>query len=432
MTATAATAPVADRRLGPYTVLAVAGLLAALVTGQAAFAAIAAPAAALVVVGLADRRPLTIELVSVDAPPRVLEGDRWCLRIELRWRGDAELDLLHTGVPGHVLVDAGGQVARATGGITLELDVAADQWGRHGLGHVEVRARRPRGMLRWDQRIELPGAVRVLPAASRLDELLRPRRARIAAGGHITSVRGPGTDFADLRPYVPGDRLRDISWTASARSESPWVVVHHPERTGTVLVLLDGFVEVGVPAGSLDRAARVVWSIARHHLEAGDRVGLLAIGSAPTWLSPVAGQRARWQVLDALLTVGTTLTGSASATRRRTTPQRRHTEPAASLGADAVVVGVSPLQSDAFVAEVLHHRRLGRSTVVVGVESVDLLPPSADELERAARRLWGLDTEVRCANLSRAGVPSVVVGDDPSPAIRLLASRPSRPSRRSA
>ena len=433
MTATAAAAgPVADRRLGPYTVLAVAGLLAALVTGQAAFAAIAAPAGALVVLGLTDRRPLTVELVSVDAPPRVLEGDRWCLRIGLRWSGDAELDLLHAGVPGHVLLEGAGRVVRAVGGVTIELEVAADRWGRHGLGHVEVRARRPRGMLRWDQRIPLPGAVRVLPAASRLDELLRPLRARVAAGGHVTPVRGPGTDFADLRPYVPGDRLRDVSWTASARSESPWVVVHHPERTGTVLVLLDGFVEVGAPAGSLDRAARVVWSIARHHLEAGDRVGLLAIGSAPTWLSPVAGRRARWQVLDALLAVGTTLTGSALPTRRRPSPRRRHTEPAASLGADAIVVGVSPLQSDAFVAEVLHHRRLGRSTVVVGVEAVDLLPPAVDEVERAARRLWALDTEVRCANLSRAGVSSVVVGDDPSPAIRLLASRPARPTRRPA
>ena len=423
--------PVADRRLGPYTVLAVAGLIAALVTGQPAFAAIAAPAGVLVVLAFADRRPIEIEVAAIESPARVLEGDRWSLRIELRWAGAADLDVLHTGLPGSSVGAGAGRTISSVGSATIEIDAVAERWGRHQLGSLEVRARRPRGMLRWDQRIELDGAVRVLPHAPRLDQLLQPTRPRVAAGGHLTSVRGSGTDFADLRPYVPGDRLRDISWTASARSESPWVVVHHPERTGTVVLLLDGFVEVGAPAGSLDRAARVVWSIARHHLAAGDRVGLVSTGSVPTWLSPVAGRRARWQVLDALLAVGSRVAGASDRTTWAPAGRRR-SEPAATLGADAVVVGVSPLQSDAFVAEVVHHRRLGRPTVVVGVRTDDLLPAPEDEVERAARRLWALDAEVRTANLSRAGIPSVVVGDDPSPAVRLLATRTSRHVRRSA
>ena len=436
-----ASGPAADRRLGPYTVLAVAGFVAALVTGQAAFAAIAAPAAVLVVVALSDRRPLHVDLHDVEAPARVLEGDHWQLRFALRWSGEAEVDIVHTGVAGSAFagigpdpsVEVDGVVRRATGGTVVELDVVATGWGRHDLGTVVVRARRPGGMLRWDHTFALDGSVRVLPHASRLDELLRPSRPRIASGAHLTPVRGAGSDFADLRPYVPGDRLRDVSWTASARSEAPWVVVHHPERAATVVLLLDGFVEVGAPTGSLDRAARVVWSIARHHLAAGDRVGLAATGSIPTWLSPVAGRRARWQVLDALLTVGASVAGAPRGARRTVGVGRRRSEPAATLGADAVIVGVTPLQSDAFVAEAVHHRRLGRPTVVVGVRTDDLLPPACDEVERAARRLWALDAEVRTANLSRAGIPTAFVADDPSPAIRLLAQRdPSAAARRPA
>ena len=106
-------------------------------------------------------------------------------------------------------------------------------------------------------------------------------------------------------------------------------------------------------------------------------------------------------------------------------------DPRAALPSDAVVVGVSPMQSDAFVATVVHHRRLGRPTVVIGVETTDLLPPATDDVERAARRLWAIDVDVRVANLSRAGVPAVVVIDDAAPAIALLADR-SRPVRRSA
>lgn len=410
----------ADRRLGPYTVLAVAGLIAALVTGQAAFAAVAAPAAVLVVAALADRRPIEVSLVEMGAPGRCLEGDAWALELTLAWHGPAVLDVLHTGMRSHRVEGVSGWRIEAEGGATVRLTLVAERWGRHDLGSLAIRARRPHGMLVFDQQLDLPGAVRVLPNAGRLDRLLRPWRPRIAAGGHVAAVRGPGTDLADLRPYAPGDRLRDLSWSASARSDQPWVVVHHPERTGTVLLLLDGFVEVGAPPGSLDRAARVVWTVARHHLDAGDRVGLLAAGAAPVWLPPAAGRRARWQVLDALLTVGSSVAGPVPLRGDRPTTRRRRD---AGVPADAFVVGVSPLQSDAFVSAVVHHARLGRPTVVIGVETADLLTSAVSEVERAARRLWALDAEIRRADLSRAGVPSVLVVDDAAPAIRLLADR---------
>ena len=78
--------------------------------------------------------------------------------------------------------------------------------------------------------------MRVLPRPLHLDALLKPSEPRTVAGAHLTRVRGPGTDLAELRPYVPGDRLRDLSWSATARTGEPWVIVCHPERTGTVVV----------------------------------------------------------------------------------------------------------------------------------------------------------------------------------------------------
>lgn len=425
------TAPTADRRLGPYSILAVGGIVAALVTGQAALVAVAAPAAVLVVRGLADRRPLDVDAVLVDAPTRLLEGDAWTMHLELSWVGDAILDVVHTGLPGSDVTGAAGWTVRSVDGVSLELCAVARRWGVHDFGALAIRARRPGGMLRWDSTISLSGSVRVLPAAAKLDELLRPRRPRVAAGTHVAPVRGAGTDFADLRPYVPGDRLRDLSWTATARSDQPWVVVHHPERAASVVLLLDAFVEVGTPPGSLDRAARIVWSIARHHLDAGDRVGLLASGATPVWLSPVSGRRARWQVLDALLTVGSRVAGSrppSATTQRRASGSGRDV----ALPADAIVVGVSPLQSDAFAAGALRHARLGRPTAVIGVETVDLLAPPGDEVERAARRLWAAEVEARAARLQRAGIPTVQVVDDARPAIRLLAARAPRRVRRVA
>ena len=102
------------------------------------------------------------------------------------------------------------------------------------------------------------------------------------------------------------------------------------------------------------------------------------------------------------------------------------------MPADAFVVGVSPLQSDAFVAAVAHHRRLGRPTAVVGVELADLLPTDEGDVERVARRLWRLEADVRRAKLSRAGVRTLLVADDVTPAIRALSSLPHRSVRLSA
>lgn len=417
-----------DRRLGVHAVLATTGAVLAVVTGQAAYAAVAVPAAMLLVWRSWHGRAPGVAVTVREPPARVLEGSCWELVVDLAWSGRASVDVVHGGVDGHVVHGPPGATLDAEGGGQVRIQLEARRWGRHGLGRVAVRARRPDGMLVHDLVVDLPGVVRVLPAASRLDALLHPARPRAAAGAHAAPTRGSGTDFADLRPYVPGDRLRDLSWAASARSDDPWVVVHHPERTGTVVLLLDGFVEAGLPDGALDRAARVVWSVARHHLANGDRVGLVAAGPSPRWLPPVAGRRARWEVLDALLRVDALMAGRGSRGRTATSARRQDE----AVPADAFVVGVSPLQSDAFVAAIAHHRRLGRPTAVVGVELADLLPAAGDDVERVARRLWRLEAEVRRAKLSRAGVRTLLVAEDVTPAIRALSSLPHRSVRLSA
>ncbi|MGL6236344.1 MAG: DUF58 domain-containing protein [Segniliparus sp.] len=40
-------------------------------------------------------------------------------------------------------------------------------------------------------------------------------------GGHLSLFHGRSQEFDDLRPYVPGDDVRDIDWKATARSAPP-------------------------------------------------------------------------------------------------------------------------------------------------------------------------------------------------------------------
>lgn len=416
----------ADRRLGAYAVLAATGAVLGLVQGEPAYLAAGAPAALLLAWAARGGRAPGVAVTVREPPARLVEGDRWTIEIDLAWAGRATVDLVHRLPAGHRHVESAAQRCSGTGGVQVRIPLEAQRWGRHGLGSLTIRARRPGGVLVHDLVVDLPGVVRVLPSASRLDALLHPARPRASSGIHVAPARTVGTDLADLRPYVPGDRLRDLSWTASARTDEPWVVVRHPERTGTVVLVLDGFTEVGVPAGALDRAAGVVWSIARHHLASGDRVGIVAAGPTPRWLPPAAGRRGRWLVLDAVLRADP----AAPPPRRRSRPRAAWADEA--VPADAFVVGVSPLQSDAFVAGIVHHRRLGRPTAVVAVALDDLLAPAGDEVELAARRLWQLEVEGRRARLARAGVRTIGVADDVTAVVRALAATSHRTARVSA
>jgi len=400
----------ADARLPAYVAAAVVGVVLSIAVGRAELAAIAAPWAVLALLGVADRRPPELRAVVAVATERVLEGDEVDGDARLAWHGTGDVDVILAPLPGMEVVAptrvvgwcVTGATHPADAPVVLPFALRARVWGRHQLGELHVRFRRPWGLLVWDEVVAVGPEVRVLPGGAKVDRLLDPHEPRDVSGAHRSSHRGQGTEFAELRPYAPGDRLRDLSWSASARLGEPWVVVHHPERTGTLLLLLDTFLdgsETGTEA--LARAARAAWAVASAHLRAGDRVGLLASGRVTAWLAPTAGRRARYQLLDELLSVGAV----AEDRRRHQGGSRRRSVPP-----DALVVGVTALRSPSFAGDLLAHRRAGRTVVVIVIDTADLLPGPGDAVEGAVQRLWGAELDVARHRLSRLGVPSALVG----------------------
>lgn len=411
-----AAAPRADPRLVAYLAAACASLVATLVAGRAELAAAGAPFAALALVGLAERREPRVRARVEMTAARALEGDVVPGVVTVDWDGVAEVDVIVDRLPGVAAVEPapvlGWSLPAGTGPVALGFRVRAETWGRHELGRIHVRARRPGGLVEWESPVGAGPTVRVLPRPLQLEALLRPSDPLAVAGAHVARVRGPGTDLAELRPYVPGDRLRDLSWAATARTGAPWVVVRHPERTGTVVLLLDANVDGSAAMGeALARIARAAWAVAEVHLHAQDRVGLLAQGRATAWLPPIAGRRARWMVLDELLAVG-----GATEDRRMARP-RAH----AVIPADALVVGVTTLRSPIFNRRLVHHRRAGHTTVALVVDMHDLVAPPADVVDAAAQRLWRADVDIERHRLERAGVSTAIVpADTVGPAISAL------------
>ena len=394
-----------DPRLLAYMIAGLGALLVAIVAGQPVVAATGAPFVVLATMGLVTGIPSGVRARVHVATDRLIEGHVLKGEVVVDWDGTAEVEVLFSGLRGLSPVEPprrlGWSLPAGVGPHRLSFRVRADTWGRQHLGTLWIRARRPGTLVFREVRQSAGQPVRVLPTPLRLDRLLKPAEPRAVSGVHASRLRGHGTDLADLRPYQPGDRLRDLSWATSARLGSPWVKTHHPERTGVVLLLLDSFItDEQKSTEALARAARAAWAVASVHLRAQDRVGLLASGRTAAWVPPRGGRRARLQILDELLAVG----GAATEGRRRWERSGRHLVPA-----DALVIGVTSLRSRLFVQSLLHYRRHGHRTVALVVDTADVLPLSDHRVDRAIRRIWVARRDEERHLLERNGVPTALI-----------------------
>ncbi len=59
------------------------------------------------------------------------------------------------------------------------------------------------------------------------------------AGGTESVFKGRGVEFEEVRPYVPGDEVRDIDWNVTARLGAPYVKRFVEERELTIILVVD-------------------------------------------------------------------------------------------------------------------------------------------------------------------------------------------------
>ena len=138
-----------------------------------------------------------------------------------------------------------------------------------------------------------PGPV---PAAlvEALDLAFVRRAGGVSAGEHRGAGVGSGTELAQLRPYQPGDDVRQLDPAATARTRIPHVREHVPERLLTTWMALD--VSPSMAFGTADRlksdvAEGVVDVLGALAVRRGGRVALLTYGAPQTGLVPPRGGR---------------------------------------------------------------------------------------------------------------------------------------------
>lgn len=109
------------------------------------------------------------------------------------------------------------------------------------------------------------------------------------SGLHRSPHLGVSTDFAEHRPYVPGDDTRHVDWRVYARTERTYVKTYEADTNTNFTVLLDVSASMGYGHGAITKlayaklvAATLAWFSRRQR----DRVGLVTFADGVRELVP--------------------------------------------------------------------------------------------------------------------------------------------------
>jgi len=293
-------------KLGAYAGLAALALLAALATRRPELVVVAAPFALAAALGLLLARRPRIDAEVELGVERALEADELDVRVSLVAEVGAERVEVLLQLPRQlVLLEGVNPVQlRLADGERRELTyrVRCARWGAYRVGRVYLRTHDWLGIFGREKVLDRREPLKVYPSEEHVRNLLKPVETQVFSGNHVARQKGEGIEFADLRPFVPGDRIRHVNWRASARRGELWINEHHAERNADVVILLDSFAEARRgDRSTLDPALRAAGTLAARYLRQKDRVGFVTFGGILNWLLPTTGAVQLYRIVDAML-----------------------------------------------------------------------------------------------------------------------------------
>jgi uncharacterized protein (DUF58 family) len=271
--------------------------------------------------------------------------------------------------------------------------VTAERWGRYPiLADVDVVARG--GLMAGSATVDAADIV-VFPVAPPQSTAIPRTELLDRLGTHLTRHIGPGVEYADIRPYVPGDQLRAVNWPVSARRGNLHVTERLSDRAADVIVLIDTSMQPPGPASqATERAVRGAVQVVQSALQNGDRAGIVALGGRrPRWLGADIGRRQFYRVLDTVLAAGDgfeTTTGTLA--------------PRAAVPPGAIVVAFSTLLDTDFALALIDLCKRGH--VVVAVDVLEGAPIDT-ERDPLIARMWSLQRSFMYRDMGTIGVDVV-------------------------
>jgi uncharacterized protein (DUF58 family) len=115
---------------------------------------------------------------------------------------------------------------------------------------------------------------------------------------HVSRKLGAGMEFADYRPYAPGDDLRLLDWNLYGRVEKLYTKLYRQEEDRNLFFLVDVSASMAAEREKFDYARKLAAAVAYIGLYEMDRVFLMAFSRGITATRPVL--RGRRAVVEAL------------------------------------------------------------------------------------------------------------------------------------
>lgn len=339
--------------------------------------------------------------------PVLREGESMSWRAELSAvEGLDQAALLFAGAAYLELRPGNGTIgvtapARPDGPLALTVQARSTRWGNRPAGAAVISATSSWAAFRWGP-IELePLPQTTLPLPAVFDSAAPPPHPVGLVGLNRSARRGDGTEFATIRAFQSGDRLRRLHWPVSLRTGELHVTATWADQDAEVLLLVDASTDLGSSEGvdglasSLDVTVRAAGAVAEHFLHRGDRVGMCVFGPSVVRVPTGSGQT---HLRRLLFRLADTMVGDRDAATARLL--RLH------LNGDAMVVMLSACISPVALTQAAALAARGLSAVVV-----DTLPEHVGGVSgpalTTAWRIRRLERSAELLRLTRHGIPVV-------------------------
>jgi uncharacterized protein (DUF58 family) len=288
---------------------------------------------------------------------------------------------------------------------SAEVDVTLRvmRWGERPAGPALAAATSSWAAYQWGPVTDEARTISTMPAAAVFDAAAPMPHPLGHVGIDRAARPGDGSEFASIRPFQLGDRLRRIHWPASLRSQKLNVTSTYADQDSQVLVLVDAANDLGTSEGiggtasTLDVTVRAAAALCEHYLRRGDRVSLRVVGSVTPTVVPASTGQAHLRRM--LATLSRSRPGGGFAERDGST--RYRVEPG------AIVIVCSPLVSPVIMQRTLGLAGRGLTLIVIDTMPEGLAHTVEDENVDLAWRIRMLERSVDVRQVAEAGVPVV-------------------------
>jgi uncharacterized protein (DUF58 family) len=262
----------------------------------------------------------------------------------------------------------------------------------------------------------------VYPGVEPLRRLPAPRRTQTFVGNYVSRALGDGIEPGDIRPFAPGDRIRQVNWRATLRRGGLYVTERHPERNADVVLVLDTLAAVGAAgATTLDASVRAAAALASAYLARKDRVGLIEYGGMLRWTAPGSGRPHAERLLDTLVDASVLFTYVV---------KDLDLIPPRVLPPHALVIAVTALLDRRFVGALTD---LAARGVDLRVLVVSPIPAARAVMRRSpggdlAMRIWAVERRREISGLRQSRL-TIMEWEPPEPLQAVVARWSRRPAR---